>query len=66
MKNTSAKIAQAIVGTILKKIGETALHAAVFSYVSKKVSNVMEKKEKKEDKVRVEETTDSDPIPTKE
>ncbi len=58
------KIAQGIFGKVLQKVGETALHAAVFSYVSKKVSSMMGDDEKKEDKVRVEEPkTDSDPVP---
>lgn len=41
-----------------KKIAETALHAAVFAYVSNKVSSFMKKEEDK--RVRVEE--DNKPV----
>ena len=60
---STAKMGQEIIGKIAQKIAETTLHAAVFSFVSKKVSNYMEKSEKKDEKVRVDTPTDSDPIP---
>ena len=43
-----------VMGNVFRKVAESALHAAVFAYVSKKVSNLMSKDDKKE-KVRVEE-----------
>ena len=44
-----------LIGNIAKKVAESAVHAAVFAYVSKKVTNFMSKKEDEDkDKVRVE------------
>lgn len=45
-----------LVGNIFKKVAESAVHAAVFAYVSKKVTNFMTKKED-ESKVRVEDSS---------
>ena len=58
----ATKEIQGILGTVAKKVVDTAIHAAIFSYVSKKVSSYMDDKMKKEEKIRV----DSDPIPTTE
>jgi len=51
------KMSKTIVGNLARKIAESAVHAAVFAYVSKKVTNFLDKKSKKEDKVRVEDST---------
>lgn len=67
-KNCKLVTAQ-LVGNIAKKILESATHAAVFAFVSKKVTNLMTKHEEK-NKVRVEDnnsgavTSDADGIKT--
>lgn len=44
-----------IVGKVLRKVADSAVHAAVFAFVSKKVSDLLEReKEKNKNKVRVE------------
>jgi len=42
-----------VVGGIVKKVAESAVHAAVFAFVSKKVSDLLDRNKEKE-KVRVE------------
>ncbi len=46
-----------------KKIFETATHAAVFAYVSKKVGSFMDKQEASKNKVRVETVNNSSTKP---
>lgn len=55
MNNKHIKQASNILGSIARKVAESAVHAAVFAYVSNKVSALMKKTECK--KVRVEEET---------
>lgn len=60
MNKETCKVITSTVGGIAKKVAEHALHAAIFAFVSKKVSQFMDKqqeKTKEQDKVRIEETT---------
>lgn len=55
MQKDIKKTAVTIVGNLAKKIAESAVHAAVFAFVSKKVSDLLDRnKEKEKEKVRVE------------
>ncbi len=53
MKKDMKKVAVSVVGGIVKKVAESAVHAAVFAFVSKKVSDLLDRNKEKE-KVRVE------------
>ena len=51
-------------GSIAKKIAESAVHAAIFAYVSKKVTNWMSQDEEKvKDKARIDDTEKSNNTP---
>ncbi len=55
MKKNMKKACATVVGNIAKKIAESAVHAAVFAFVSKKVGDLLDRnKEKEKEKVRVE------------
>lgn len=53
MNKNIKKNATAIVGNLARKIAESAVHAAVFAFVSKKVTDLLDRNKEKE-KVRVE------------
>lgn len=54
--NTKLHQSAIVFGKLLRKVGESALHAGIFAFVSKKVSNYMDQKSKEEqEKVRVSE-----------
>jgi hypothetical protein len=53
MKKDMKKVATTIVGNLARKIAESAVHAAVFAFVSKKVTDLLDRNKEKE-KVRVE------------
>ena len=57
MTNKNIEQAAQIVGGLAKKVFESAIHAAIFAFVSKKTSNWMTKQEEKacKEKVRVSE-----------
>lgn len=58
MNKHQTKEVATMVGNIARKVAESAVHAAVFAYVSKKVANFMTKQEDKA-KIRVEESKTS-------
>jgi hypothetical protein len=48
------KTVTTVVGSVVRKVAESAVHAAVFAYVSKKVTNLMTKHEDAaKEKVRI-------------
>lgn len=55
MKKNTRKVATTIVSNLARKIAESAVHAAVFAFVSKKVTDLLDRNKEKE-KVRVEST----------
>jgi cupin superfamily acireductone dioxygenase involved in methionine salvage len=58
MNNKQVNQVASTMGNIAKKIAESATHAAVFAFVSKKVTDLMKKHEAKDtDKVRIEESS---------
>lgn len=57
--NKNCKMVMTAFGSIVRKVGEQVMHAAVFAYVSKTVTNMMTKQEEKDKaKIRVEEPKD--------
>lgn len=65
MEQYNCKKAIAVFGNVAKKVLESAAHAAVFAYVSKRVTSFMEKQEKKEDnKVRIEDANKTEATKT--
>lgn len=59
MNKEQCKTVVSVMGNLAKKVIESATHAAVFAFVSRKVSNLMEKYEKEnakknKEKVRIE------------
>ena len=57
MNKKHCEAAGKIAGGLAKKVFESATHAAIFAFVSRKISNMMEKQEmkEKEQKLRIEE-----------
>lgn len=60
MNKEQMKTVTTVFGNVVRKVAESAVHAAVFAYVSKKVTNLMTKQEEStKEKVRIEEATNS-------
>lgn len=69
MNNEHMRSGALVLGKIARKVAESAVHAAVFAYVSKKVTNFMSKNEKKEEmdqKLRIDESTEATTTSNKE
>lgn len=63
MKSEQFKNAGTAAGAIFRKVLESATHAAIFAYVSKKVSKMMDAREEKT-KIRIEENPKEPKIST--
>jgi hypothetical protein len=58
MNKEQVKTVGTVFSNIARKVAESAVHAAVFAYVSKKVTSLMSKQEDSaKEKVRIEEAT---------
>ena len=61
MNKEQMKSATMVLGGVVRKVAESAVHAAVFAYVSKKVSNLMTKHEEAaKEKVRIDDSSKTD------
>ncbi len=61
MNKEHCKVAGKIAGGIAKKVFDSAINAAVFAFVSKKVSDLLDAQSKtKKEKLRVEETPNAE------
>jgi hypothetical protein len=60
MNKEQMKTVTTVFGSVVRKVAESAVHAAVFAYVSKKVTNLMTKHEDAtKEKVRIDDTANS-------
>jgi hypothetical protein len=60
MNKEQMKTVTTVFGSVVRKVAESAVHAAVFAYVSKKVTNLMTKHEDaNKEKVRIDDTANS-------